>query len=190
MPSARRSLLQEKMTRGCSGTAFRYVQSKSTRIIYPIFLLQLATNIASLASLVSSPAIYIKRSAPWPPKGDSTILESSRHLPIRPATTINIVGKTFMNMTHRLFLKPSLFPLRICGAVPSPSLPIIANFVAAASISTDASDLLLRNDVNSTGITTLTLNNPNKYNILSRAMLDVLQNQLDDIGSDSVRNLL
>ena len=76
--------------------------------------------------------------------------------------------------------------------MPSPSLPIIANFAAAASISisTDASDLLLRNDVDSTGITTLTLNNPNKYNVLSWAMLDVLQNQLDDIGSDSVRNLL
>jgi hypothetical protein len=109
------------------------------------------------------------------------------HLPIRSATTINIIGNPFMNMTHRLFLKSSLFPPRVWGTVPSP-LPILPAR-SAASTSADAGDLLLRNDVNSTGITTLTMNNPMKYNILSWAMLDVLQNQLDDIGSDSVRNL-
>jgi len=47
--------------------------------------------------------------------------------------------------------------------------------------------LLLRNDETASGITTLTLNNPRKYNLLSWELLDALQKQLDDIAADSVR---
>jgi hypothetical protein len=47
--------------------------------------------------------------------------------------------------------------------------------------------LLLRNDETASGITTLTLNNPRKYNVLSWELLDALQKQLDDIATDSVR---
>lgn len=46
---------------------------------------------------------------------------------------------------------------------------------------------LLRNDETASGITTLTLNNPRKYNVLSWELLDALQKQLDDIATDSVR---
>ena len=47
--------------------------------------------------------------------------------------------------------------------------------------------MLLRNDETASGITTLTLNNPRKYNVLSWELLDALQKQLDDIATDSVR---
>ncbi len=46
--------------------------------------------------------------------------------------------------------------------------------------------ILLRNDED--GITTLTLNRPNRYNALSEEMLDALQRAVDDVGvDDSVR---
>jgi enoyl-CoA hydratase/carnithine racemase len=44
----------------------------------------------------------------------------------------------------------------------------------------------LRNDEISSGITTLTLNNPRRYNALSLGMLYDLQSQLDDIAKDEV----
>lgn len=49
----------------------------------------------------------------------------------------------------------------------------------------DVSSILLRHDNKSAGITTLTLNNPKKYNVLSWNMLDALQNQIDGIANDS-----
>ncbi|KAL7534716.1 hypothetical protein ACHAWF_004924 [Thalassiosira exigua] len=59
------------------------------------------------------------------------------------------------------------------------------------STTTVSGDLLLRNDEKRTGITTLTLNNPSKYNVLSWEMLSALQDQLDDISNDpSVRVLV
>jgi len=60
--------------------------------------------------------------------------------------------------------------------------------VLARTMSTSAEGgLLLRNDETASGITTLTLNNPRKYNVLSWELLDALQKQLDDIATDSVR---
>ena len=57
----------------------------------------------------------------------------------------------------------------------------------ARSRSTSADGgLLLRSDEKASGVTTLTLNNPLKYNALSWELLDALQNQLDEIGTDSV----
>ena len=41
--------------------------------------------------------------------------------------------------------------------------------------------ILLRKDDKATGITTLTLNNPKRYNVLSSDMIDKLQNHIDDI---------
>lgn len=56
----------------------------------------------------------------------------------------------------------------------------------AKAASTEAgSSLLLRHAEELVGITTLTLNNPKKYNVLSWEMLDTVQNQLDDIAADS-----
>ena len=53
--------------------------------------------------------------------------------------------------------------------------------------STSGDDILLRNDDTATGITSLTLNNPKRYNVLSWEMLDKLQYQLDNIAKDTVR---
>lgn len=47
-------------------------------------------------------------------------------------------------------------------------------------------DVLLRRDDNGTGISTLTLNKPEKYNVLSWEMLDALQKELDDIAKQEV----
>ena len=62
------------------------------------------------------------------------------------------------------------------------SLPSRAvDFSTAAQV-----DLLLRSDAKESGITTLTLNNPSKYNVLSWDMLCALEEQLDDISGDQV----
>lgn len=92
-------------------------------------------------------------------------------------------------MTHRMISNLTLLRHKTLHVVtsPLPLLPFIAKTTASISTSTDASDILLRTNVTSSGITTLTLNNPAKHNVLSWDMLDALQNQLDDIGSDSVR---
>ena len=59
------------------------------------------------------------------------------------------------------------------------------------STSTRANNLLLRDDDKSTGITTLKLNSPHNYNVLSWDMLDTLQEQIDDIAtSESIRVLV
>ncbi|KAL7524252.1 hypothetical protein ACHAXR_000491, partial [Thalassiosira sp. AJA248-18] len=67
--------------------------------------------------------------------------------------------------------------------------PVVSTrLLFARALSTRAgssSNILLRNDEKPTGITTLTLNNPEKYNILSSGMIDTLQNQLDNIATDS-----
>jgi enoyl-CoA hydratase/carnithine racemase len=66
----------------------------------------------------------------------------------------------------------------------------------AASFSTLAcssscDDLVRRHDDTKHAVTTLTLNNPKKYNVLSSAMIDALQLQLDDIAkNDSVSVLV
>lgn len=44
--------------------------------------------------------------------------------------------------------------------------------------------ILLRHDDVENAVTTLTLNNPRRYNVLSSAMLDELQLQLDDIAKN------
>ena len=56
--------------------------------------------------------------------------------------------------------------------------------------STSSDGILLRNDDTATGITSLTLNNPKRYNVLSWEMLDKLQYQLDAIAKDTVRIIL
>ena len=61
----------------------------------------------------------------------------------------------------------------------------IRSISSTTSCSND--DILLRNNDISSGITSLTLNNPKRYNVLSSDMLDKLQYQLDDIAQDSVR---
>mmetsp|Transcript_8351 Transcript_8351/g.18051 ORF Transcript_8351/g.18051 Transcript_8351/m.18051 type:complete len:109 (+) Transcript_8351:151-477(+) len=85
-----------------------------------------------------------------------------------------------------MHLKPML-----CLATPSSilskfTLPSPPFFVKAVSTKSGSANVLLRNDNDSIGITTLTLNNPKKFNVLSWEMLDTLQNQLDDIASNSV----
>ena len=62
----------------------------------------------------------------------------------------------------------------------------LLGFAKAFSSQGGVSNLLLRDDDVSTGVTTLTLNNPKKYNVLSWEMLDSLQRQLDNIAGDSV----
>jgi 1,4-dihydroxy-2-naphthoyl-CoA synthase len=59
--------------------------------------------------------------------------------------------------------------------------------VGRASLSTLASCdnvLIKRHDDREHFVTTLTLNNPQKYNVLSSAMIDALQLQLDDIAKN------
>lgn len=48
------------------------------------------------------------------------------------------------------------------------------------------SSILLRHDDDTTGITMLTLNKPEKYNILSWEMLDALQKEFDMIANQEV----
>lgn len=46
-------------------------------------------------------------------------------------------------------------------------------------------NIMIRDD-DSSGVTTLTLNKPEKYNVLSWDMLDALQAELDEIAKDEV----
>ncbi len=55
--------------------------------------------------------------------------------------------------------------------------------MSASANTVTAEAILLRDDVN--GITTLTLNRPQDYNALSRAMLTELQSKLDEISQDA-----
>lgn len=86
-----------------------------------------------------------------------------------------------------------LFQRRCAVQRKSGRLPLVFSFVKTniRSISSTTScsndDVLLRNNDISGGITSLTLNNPKRYNVLSSDMLDKLQHQLDDIAQDSVR---
>eukprot|EP00986_Skeletonema_menzelii_P003226 scaffold967_cov148-Skeletonema_menzelii.AAC.20 len=63
-----------------------------------------------------------------------------------------------------------------------------------ASLSTcklsSCDDLIRRYDDNENSVTTLTLNNPTKYNVLSSAVLDAMQVQLDDIAADDSISVL
>ena len=75
----------------------------------------------------------------------------------------------------------------------SGNIPLVFSFaktnIRSISSTTSCSndDILLRNNDISSGITSLTLNNPKRYNVLSSDMLDKLQYQLDYIAQDSVR---
>ena len=83
-----------------------------------------------------------------------------------------------------------LFQRRCAVQRKSGHIPLVFSFAKTTrSISSTSSndDLLLRNNDISSGITSLTLNNPKRYNVLSSDMLDKLQYQLDDIAQDSVR---
>ena len=83
-----------------------------------------------------------------------------------------------------------LFQRRCAVQQKSGHIPLVFSFAKTTrSISSTSSndDLLLRNNDISSGITSLTLNNPKRYNVLSSDMLDKLQYQLDDIAQDSVR---
>ncbi|KAL9187902.1 hypothetical protein ACHAXT_006280 [Thalassiosira profunda] len=62
--------------------------------------------------------------------------------------------------------------------------------VFASVSSSTGSDLLLRDDDAPSGITTLTLNHPEKLNVLSWDMLEMLQTQVDDIAADSAIRVL
>jgi enoyl-CoA hydratase/carnithine racemase len=48
------------------------------------------------------------------------------------------------------------------------------------------SNILIREDIAKTGISILTLNKPEKYNVLSSQMLDALRSELDGIAADEV----
>ncbi|KAL3776446.1 hypothetical protein ACHAWO_005920 [Cyclotella atomus] len=53
------------------------------------------------------------------------------------------------------------------------------------------SNILIREDIAKTGISILTLNKPEKYNVLSSQMLDALRSELDSIAADeSIRVLI
>ena len=60
-------------------------------------------------------------------------------------------------------------------------------FTQTAGVHSDNCNVLLRHDDENTGVTTLTLNKPEKYNVLTWAMLEALQNQLDTIAKEEVR---
>ena len=48
------------------------------------------------------------------------------------------------------------------------------------------SNILIREDIAKTGISILTLNKPEKYNVLSSQMLDALRSELDGIAAAEV----
>ena len=57
--------------------------------------------------------------------------------------------------------------------------------ISSSTVTLNSNDhILLRHDDVENAVTTLTLNNPKKYNVLSSAMLDELQLQLDDIAKN------
>ena len=60
----------------------------------------------------------------------------------------------------------------------------------ASSQQCDDDDLIRRCDDTANAVTTLTLNNPHKYNVLSSAMIDALQLQLDDIAANDSISVL
>lgn len=60
----------------------------------------------------------------------------------------------------------------------------------ASSTLVSSSDLIKRYDDTESSVTTLTLNNPKKYNVLSSAMLDAMQHQLDDIAANDSISVL
>ena len=65
---------------------------------------------------------------------------------------------------------------------------VLASRSASNLSSSSSNELLLREDDESTGVTSLRLNNPAKYNVLSMKMLDRLEEELDSISKDdSVR---
>ena len=85
-----------------------------------------------------------------------------------------------------------LFQRRCAVQRKSGRLPLVFSFAktnirSISSTTCSNDDVLLRNNDISGGITSLTLNNPKRYNVLSSDMLDKLQYQLDDIAQDSVR---
>lgn len=56
--------------------------------------------------------------------------------------------------------------------------------ISSSTVTLNNDQILLRHDDVENAVTTLTLNNPKKYNVLSSAMLDELQLQLDDIAKN------
>ena len=56
--------------------------------------------------------------------------------------------------------------------------------ISSSTVTLNNDQILLRHDDAENAVTTLTLNNPKKYNVLSSAMLDELQLQLDDIAKN------
>mmetsp|Transcript_20348 Transcript_20348/g.42575 ORF Transcript_20348/g.42575 Transcript_20348/m.42575 type:complete len:312 (+) Transcript_20348:506-1441(+) len=79
----------------------------------------------------------------------------------------------------------------LATSIPSPPVAdtLLSPYLLAKLVSTRAgsttADILLRNDDVSTGVSTLTLNIPQKFNVLTMEMLDTLQHQLGDVSSDS-----
>ena len=56
--------------------------------------------------------------------------------------------------------------------------------ISSSTVTLNNDQILLRHDDVENAVTTLTLNNPKMYNVLSSAMLDELQLQLDDIAKN------
>mmetsp|Transcript_38729 Transcript_38729/g.87276 ORF Transcript_38729/g.87276 Transcript_38729/m.87276 type:complete len:300 (+) Transcript_38729:301-1200(+) len=86
-------------------------------------------------------------------------------------------------------LLPRLVLAKMMPRVPAATLPSRLALTSRSASSVSSSDeLLLRDDDESTGVTSLRLNNPTKYNVLSAKMLDRLGEELDSISKDdSVR---
>lgn len=67
----------------------------------------------------------------------------------------------------------------------------LIHHASISSCTAAAAELLCRRDDTENAVTTLTLNNPKQYNVLSSTMLDELQLQLDDIAkNDSISVLV
>ena len=76
------------------------------------------------------------------------------------------------------------FIIKRCARGPSQVVMTSKQFLSSAA-SGSSSDIVTRSNGDD-GIATLTMNNPEKYNVLSWHMIDALQNQVDDIAKDSV----
>lgn len=61
--------------------------------------------------------------------------------------------------------------------------------VSSCEVHGNVGSILIRTDDNATGVTTLTLNKPEKFNVLTWEMLEALQNQLNTIADEEVRVL-
>lgn len=100
------------------------------------------------------------------------------------------MSETYRLLSHGSDSLLSSFSFRMYGLLNSKAFTSCtvsaATRAATARRLHNESCVLLRHDDKESGVTTLTLNRPEKYNVLSWKMLDALQIELDDIAEDEV----